>query len=79
MRILFLTRSFNGLAQRLYLELVELGHEVSIEFDISDAVTVEAVALYRPDLVVAPFLQRAIPAEVWQPHGLPHRASWRGR
>ncbi len=66
MRILFLTRSFNGLAQRLYLELVELGHEVSIEFDISDAVTVEAVALYRPDLVVAPFLQRAIPAEVWQ-------------
>ena len=43
MRILFLTRSFNGLAQRLYLELVELGHEVSIEFDISDAVTVEAV------------------------------------
>ncbi len=66
MRILFLTRSFNGLAQRLYLELIELGHEVSIEFDISDAVTIDAVALYRPELIVAPFLQRAIPPEVWQ-------------
>ena len=66
MRILFLTRSFNSLAQRLYLELTGLGHEVAIEFDISEAVTIEAVALYRPDLIVAPFLQRAIPAEVWQ-------------
>ena len=66
MRILFLTRSFNSLAQRLYLELTDLGHEVSIEFDISEAVTIEAVALYRPDLIVAPFLQRAIPVEVWQ-------------
>ena len=66
MRILFLTRSFNSLAQRLYLELAALGHEVSIEFDISDAVTIEAVALYRPALVVAPFLKRAIPEAVWR-------------
>ena len=66
MRILFLTRSFNSLAQRLYLELTSLGHEVSIEFDIADAVTIEAVALFRPDLVVAPFLQRAIPEAVWR-------------
>jgi putative two-component system protein, hydrogenase maturation factor HypX/HoxX len=29
-------------------------------------VTVEAVALYRPDLVVAPFLKRAIPEAVWR-------------
>lgn len=66
MRILFLTRSFNGLAQRLYLELTALGHEVSVEFDISAAVTIEAVALWRPTLVVAPFLQRAIPEAVWR-------------
>lgn len=66
MRILFLTRSFNGLAQRLYVELVALGHEVSVEFDIADAVTIEAVALFRPDLVVAPFLKRAIPEAVWR-------------
>jgi len=66
MRILFLTRSFNSLTQRLYLELTALGHEVSVEFDISDAVTIEAVALYRPALVIAPFLKRAIPEAVWR-------------
>jgi putative two-component system hydrogenase maturation factor HypX/HoxX len=42
MRILFLTRSFNGLAQRLYLELTAQGHEVSVELDIADAVTIES-------------------------------------
>ncbi len=66
MRILFLTRSFNGLAQRLYIELTGCGHEVSVELDISDAVTREAVDLWQPALVVAPFLQRAIPADVWR-------------
>jgi putative two-component system hydrogenase maturation factor HypX/HoxX len=66
MRILFLSRSFNSLAQRLYIELTALGHEVAIEFDISDAVTIEAVALFRPALVVAPFLKRAIPEAVWR-------------
>jgi len=65
-RILFLTRSFNSLAQRLYVELVARGHEVSVEFDIADAVTIEAVALFRPDLVIAPFLKRAIPEAVWR-------------
>jgi len=66
MRILFLTRSFNSLTQRLYLELTAQGHEVSVEFDIADAVTIEAVALYRPALIVAPFLKRAIPEAVWR-------------
>jgi putative two-component system protein, hydrogenase maturation factor HypX/HoxX len=66
MRILFLARSFNSLTQRLYLELTALGHEVSVELDIADAVTIEAVALFRPALIVAPFLKRAIPAAVWQ-------------
>ena len=66
MRILFLTHGFNGLAQRLYVELTELGHEVSIELDIADAVTIEAVALFRPHLVIAPFMKRAIPEAVWR-------------
>lgn len=65
MRILFVTHSFNSLAQRLYCELTRRGHQVSIEFDISDSVTEEAVALFKPDLVVAPFLKRAIPESVW--------------
>ncbi len=68
MKILFLTHSFNSLAQRLYIELARRGHEVSIEFDINDAVTAQAVELYCPGLIVAPFLKRAIPEAVWRNH-----------
>ncbi len=68
MRILFLTHSFNSLAQRLFCELTALGHEISIEFDIADSVTEEAVALFRPDLILAPFLKRAIPPAIYERH-----------
>ena len=68
MKILFLAHSFNSLAQRLYIELTRREHEVSIEFDINDAVTAQAVELYRPDLIVAPFLKRVIPEAVWRNH-----------
>ncbi len=66
MRILFLTHAFNSLAQRLYVELVAHGHEVSIEIDVNDRVTEEAVRLFDPELIVAPFLKRAIPESVWR-------------
>jgi putative two-component system hydrogenase maturation factor HypX/HoxX len=59
---------FNSLAQRLFVMLTEHGHELSVEFDVNDAVTREAVALFAPDVVLAPFLKRAIPADVWQRH-----------
>ena len=65
MRILFITQSFNGLTQRLFAELGAAGHQLSIELDIADSVTEEAVARFRPDLVLAPFLKRAIPESVW--------------
>ncbi|MBK7767041.1 MAG: hydrogenase maturation protein [Sulfuritalea sp.] len=68
MRILLLTHAFNSLAQRLQAELQERGHEVSIEFDIADSVAEEAVALFRPHLIVAPYLRRAIPASIWSRH-----------
>ncbi len=66
MRILLLTHSFNSLCQRLFVELEAAGHEISVEFDINDAVTQEAVALFKPDCLVAPFLKRAIPESVWR-------------
>jgi putative two-component system hydrogenase maturation factor HypX/HoxX len=66
MRILLLCHSFNSLSQRLHAELTERGHEVSVEFDVNDAVTHEAVELFDPDLVLASFLKRAIPEEVWK-------------
>jgi putative two-component system protein, hydrogenase maturation factor HypX/HoxX len=68
MRILFLTHSFNSLTQRLFVALRGCGHQVSVELDIADSVSEEAVALFKPDLIVAPFLKRAIPASIWQRH-----------
>ena len=68
MRILLLCHSFNSLTQRLFVELIEAGHEVSTELDVNDRVTEEAVALFRPELIVAPFLKRAIPESVWGAH-----------
>lgn len=66
-RILLLCHSFNSLSQRLFLALKAEGHHVSVELDISDSVTEEAVALFMPDLLVAPFLKRRISEAVWRP------------
>lgn len=66
MRILLLVHGFNSLSQRLFVELHRDGHEISVEFDIHDDITHEAVDMFRPDLVLAPFLKRAIPASIWQ-------------
>ena len=68
MRILFLTHSFNSLTQRLHAELTALGHEIAVEFDIADSVSEEAIALFQPDLILAPFLKRAIPESIWRNH-----------
>jgi putative two-component system hydrogenase maturation factor HypX/HoxX len=68
MRVLFLTHSFNSLTQRLFVELREQGHEISVEFDINDTVTLQAVKLFQPDLIIAPFLKRAIPQAIWSRH-----------
>jgi putative two-component system hydrogenase maturation factor HypX/HoxX len=66
LRILLLTHAFNGLAQRLFIALHEAGHAVSVELDIADAVTLEALDLWRADLVVAPYLKRRLPEAVWR-------------
>ena len=65
MRILLIAHGFNGLTQRLHAELRADGHEVSFEYDIADSVTEEAVALWRPEVLIAPFMKRRIPESVW--------------
>lgn len=68
MRILVLTHGFNSLTQRLFMELQRLNHQVSIEFDINDAIAEQAVAMFKPDLILAPFLKRSIPESIWCKH-----------
>jgi putative two-component system hydrogenase maturation factor HypX/HoxX len=64
-RILLLAHSFNSLSQRLWVELERWGHLVSLELDVNDATTIDAVRRWAPDVVIAPFLKRAIPQAVW--------------
>jgi putative two-component system hydrogenase maturation factor HypX/HoxX len=61
-----LATSFNALTQRLYVELAEREHELSVELDVNDTGMADAVRAFRPELVVAPFLRRAIPESVWR-------------
>jgi putative two-component system protein, hydrogenase maturation factor HypX/HoxX len=65
LRILLLAHSFNSLTQRLFVELRARGHVTSVELDIADVVTEEAVAMFDPHVVLAPFLKRRIPESVW--------------
>ncbi|MCO6178126.1 hypothetical protein [Ciceribacter sp. RN22] len=64
MRTRLLCQSFNLLLHRLHVELREEGRVVSVELDIHDDLTREMVDLFAPDVIVAPFLKRAIPADV---------------
>ena len=66
MRILLLCHSFNSLTQRLFVELSEKEHIVSIEFDVNDDISLEAINLFQPDIIIAPFLKRAIPESIWK-------------
>ena len=68
MRILLLCHAFNSLTQRLFVELSEQDHEVSVEFDINDETSQQAVSLFQPELILAPYLKRAIPPTIWQQH-----------
>jgi len=66
MRILLLTHAFNNLTQRLFVALQQDEHDVTIEFDINDEIAQEAINLFQPDLIVAPYLKRAIPESIWK-------------
>ncbi len=66
MRILLLIHAFNSLSQRAHVELRRAGHEVSVEFFTNDDLAREAVALWRPDLILCPYLKRAVPADIWR-------------
>ncbi len=64
-RVLFLVSAHNGLSQRAYIELTELGHEVAIAV-VETAVEMEAAVLrHRPELIVCPMLKRFIPESIW--------------
>lgn len=66
MKILFITTSFNGLSQRVWIELDRLNHEVKVHIASTSENMTNAVNNYQPDLIVAPYLKKAIPEIIWK-------------
>ena len=65
MKIQFITSAFNGMAQRLWVELDRLNHEVNVVIPISDGQLIKETFCYDPDLIIAPFLTTKIPKEIY--------------
>ena len=65
MRILLVASGYNSLTQRVHVELADRGHEVSVELALGDEVLRDGVRRFDPDLVIAPMLTAAIPADIW--------------
>lgn len=66
MHILLLCSAFNGLSQRFFVELVDAGHQVIVEVFTGDETLEQRLAANPPDIIIAPFLKRAIPDRLWQ-------------
>ena len=65
MRILLISSAYNSLTQRVHGELADRGHEISVELALGEEVMREGVRRFDPDLVIAPMLTTAIPADIW--------------
>jgi len=65
MRILLIASAYNSMTQRVHAELADRGHEVAVELALGAELMREGVRRCDPDLVIAPMLTTAIPADIW--------------
>jgi putative two-component system protein, hydrogenase maturation factor HypX/HoxX len=68
LRILFLVSAHNGLSQRAWIALTELGHKVTVAVVDSAESMEAAVNRNAPELIVCPFLKTMIPESIWAVH-----------
>jgi hemerythrin-like metal-binding protein len=67
MRTLLISSAFSGLTQRFYTELEDAGYIVSVELHLGDDATVlEGVSLFKPDLILCPFLTKRLSKDIYQ-------------
>lgn len=69
MRILLTASACDSMTQRVYVELTDRGHAVSLELALSDETLREGVRMWDPELIIALMLTSAIPEDIW--HGRP--------
>lgn len=68
MRILLISSAYNGLCQRVHVELDNLGHDISITLALSAEDVRKAVNLFQPEIIICPFLKEKIPEDVYSKH-----------
>ncbi|MFC9893723.1 hydrogenase maturation protein [Nocardia sp. NPDC127579] len=68
LRILLVASAFNSLTQRVHAELRDRGHHIGVELALGDDQLRAGVARFRPDLILAPMLTKAIPDDIWTQH-----------
>jgi putative two-component system hydrogenase maturation factor HypX/HoxX len=67
MKILLLSSAFSGLTQQFYTELNDAGYIVSVELHHGDIPQLlVGVGLFKPDLIICPFLTQKIPVEIYE-------------
>lgn len=66
MKILLITTAFNGMAQRAWVELDRLDHQVKVHLAGDEKKMISVVFDYKPDLIIAPYLKSVIPEKIWK-------------
>lgn len=66
MKIQFITTAFNGMAQRLWIELDKLNHQVYVVIPKSTEQLILETNQFKPELIIAPFLTSKIPEEIYK-------------
>src|ERR1700735_4550857 len=65
LRILFLVSAHNSLSQRVWTELTDLGHQVTVAVVATAAEMEATVNGHSPELIVCTRLKTMIPERVW--------------
>ncbi len=68
MKILLLSSAYNGLSQRVHVELLGRGYTVSVEIAFTEQSMLEGVHLFNPDIIICPFLKHRVPESIWRNH-----------
>ncbi|WP_031347787.1 hydrogenase maturation protein [Sulfurimonas hongkongensis] len=65
MKILLIVSAFNSLTQRLFCELRDMNHTVSVQYAISSEAMMQSVEEFAPDIVFCPYLKKYLPKEIF--------------
>ncbi len=65
MKILLLVSAFNSLTQRVFCELQDMNHTVSVQYAVSNEAMIEEARRFKPDIIFCPYLKKYIPKKLF--------------